>query len=126
MIDEDLAPHLAAAADGSLLGNSIRLRQEKRVGVVLASKGYPGPVSSGAPIDGLDAAAAFENVLVFHSGTAEAGVSRPVTAGGRVLTIVGAGDTFTSAIGRAYEAVSKVSFDGMQYRRDIGRKATSR
>ena len=126
MIDEDLAPHLAAAADGSLLTTSIRLRPEKRVGVVLASRGYPGPVSPGAPIEGLRAAAAVEDVLVFHSGTAAAGGNYPVTAGGRVLTVVAAAATFDDAIARAYEGVSRISFDGMQYRRDIGRKATSR
>ena len=50
-------------------------------------------------------------------------VTQVVTAGGRVLTVVASGATYEAAIGRAYEAVSQISFDGMQYRRDIGRKA---
>ena len=59
---------------------------------------------------------------IFHSGTALAG-SRIVTAGGRVLTVVGTGASYQDAIDRAYQGVSAISFEGMQYRRDIGRKA---
>jgi phosphoribosylamine--glycine ligase len=61
-------------------------------------------------------------VLVFHSGT-RAGEGQVVTAGGRVLTVVGRGRGYEDAIERAYEAVSMIRFDGMQYRKDIGRKA---
>jgi phosphoribosylamine--glycine ligase len=60
--------------------------------------------------------------LVFHAGTALR-EGRLVTVGGRVLTVVGSGKDFTQAVSRAYEGVGKISFDGMQYRRDIGRKA---
>jgi phosphoribosylamine--glycine ligase len=124
MIEEDLAPRLIAAADGRLDPAPLKLSAEKFVGVVMASAGYPGPVTSGVPIAGLDAAASRPDVLVFHSGTAvEPASRRPVTAGGRVLTVVGGGTSFETAITRAYDAVSKISFDGMHYRRDIGRKA---
>ncbi len=124
MIEEDIAPHLAAAADGRLLSRSLTFTSQKHVGVVLASRGYPGPVSAGLPISGLRDAAAVEDVLVFHSGTQNP--AAPVTSGGRVLTVVGRGDTFDSAIARAYGGVSRISFEGMQYRRDIGGKALAR
>ena len=126
-IEEDLLPRLVAAAEGELVAGPLKVSAEKHVGVVMASRGYPGDVQSGTPIDGLDASFP-DDVLVFHSGTrsVEAGFSRPVTAGGRVLTVVGRGATFETAIARAYDGVSRISFDGMQYRRDIGRKALSR
>jgi phosphoribosylamine--glycine ligase len=139
MIDDDLAPYLAAAADGTLEG-APRFADRKHVGIVLASAGYPGAVTTGVPIRGLDDAARLEDVLVFHSGTTSAPVTggcgradaiasgfgrshRVLTAGGRVLTVVGCGDSYEAAIARAYDAVNHISFEGMQFRRDIGRKA---
>jgi phosphoribosylamine--glycine ligase len=77
---------------------------------------------TGLPILGLDAAGSIEGVTVFHSGTAERD-GRVVTAGGRVLTVVGRGDTFDAAIERAYHGVSSIRFEGAQFRRDIGAKA---
>jgi phosphoribosylamine--glycine ligase len=122
MVAADLAPRLAAAADGALDGAPIAFRPERHVGVVLASSGYPGSGPTGIPIRGLDDAASLDDVLVFHAGTARRG-DEVVTAGGRVLTVVGRGATFEDAIARAYAGVSKISFAGMHYRRDIGRKA---
>jgi phosphoribosylamine---glycine ligase len=122
LIETQLFELLCAAADGDLGDRSVALRSDVAVGVVLASAGYPGAVKSGVPIDGLDAAAHVPSVEVFHAGTAVKD-DRIVTAGGRVLTVVGFGATFDAAIARAYEGVSKISFEGMQYRRDIGRKA---
>jgi phosphoribosylamine---glycine ligase len=125
-IDGDLAPLLAAAAEGASVPPP-RFGTARHVGVVLAAPGYPAAPATGTPISGLDRAAALDDVLVFHSGTAaDAASSQPariLTAGGRVLTVVGRGATFEAAIARAYEAVSKISFNGMHYRRDIGRKA---
>jgi phosphoribosylamine--glycine ligase len=126
MIAEDLAPRLAAAADGQLDATPIAFRPEKHVGVVLASGGYPGSFVAGKPVSGLDEASGLDDVLVFHAGTSasEDGRGRGiVTAGGRVLTVVGRGATYAAAIARAYEGVSRISFDGMHYRKDIGRKA---
>ena len=122
MIADDLAPHLIAAADGALDGGRITFRPAAHVGVVLASRGYPASSESGVPIDGLAAAAALEDVLVFHAGTAKTDKA-VVTAGGRVLTVVGRGPDYSEAIARAYDGVAKISFDGMHYRRDIGHKA---
>jgi len=125
MIAGELAPLLAAAADGALGDAAVTFRPERHVGVVVASKGYPGSSPSGLPIAGLDRAAALRDVLVFHAGTAAGDRGAVVTAGGRVLTIVGRAATFPEAIERAYAGVAQVRFDGMQYRRDIGKKALS-
>jgi phosphoribosylamine---glycine ligase len=124
-IDEPLAPHLAAAAAGQHHGGAIAFSPDALVGVVLASAGYPGPVTAGLTIAGLDAAAGEPDVTVFHSGTSERG-GQIVTAGGRVLTVVGRGPSFGSAIARAYDGVNRIQFDGMHYRRDIGAKARGR
>jgi phosphoribosylamine--glycine ligase len=122
MIAEDLAPRLAAAADGALDERPLAFRPEPHVGVVLASQNYPAAGPVGLPVTGLDAAARLDDVFVFHAGTARQ-ESAIVTAGGRVLTVVGRGASFEHAIARAYEGVSKIAFDGMHYRTDIGRKA---
>ena len=81
-----------------------------------------GSVETGKIITGLEAAADVPNAVVFHAGTTRQN-GYLVTSGGRVLTIVGRGATYRDAIETAYSAASKVSFDGMQFRRDIGRKA---
>jgi phosphoribosylamine--glycine ligase len=122
MIAEDLAPRLAAAADGALDDRPLAFRPEPHVGVVLASQGYPAAGPVGMPVTGLDAAARLADAFVFHAGTARQG-NAIVTAGGRVLTVVGRGPSFADAIVRAYEGVSKIGFEGMHYRTDIGRKA---
>jgi phosphoribosylamine--glycine ligase len=121
-VEGDLVTMLAAAADGDVADRTAAFGSAVAVGVVLASAGYPGPVSPGVPIHGIEDAEALAGVDVFHAGTAMHG-GRLVTAGGRVLTVVGRGATFPDAIARAYAGVSKISFEGVQYRRDIGRKA---
>ena len=122
LIGGEFLPLLAASADGDLSGRRVTLRDGVSVGVVLAAAGYPGPVTGGAPISGLDEASRLEDVAIFHAGTAHRD-GRVVTAGGRVLTVVATGRDYRAAIDRAYQAVSLISFDGMQYRRDIGAKA---
>jgi phosphoribosylamine--glycine ligase len=93
------------------------------VGVVLAAHGYPGEVRTGDVIRGLDDVARdCPDVQLRFAGVKSQG-DQLVTAGGRVLTVVSTADSFEIAIARAYEAASKIEFDGMQYRRDIGRKA---
>jgi len=123
MIAGDLAAVLMAAAEGALGTAPLSLRPEKHVGVVLATRDYPRSGSKGLAISGLDVAASRERVLVFHAGTSTDAGGRVVTAGGRVLTVVGHGPTYADAIDRAYDGVSQISFDGMQYRHDIGKKA---
>jgi phosphoribosylamine--glycine ligase len=119
-IDEDLLPHLRACADGTLESGVCRTRPDRVVGVVLASGGYPEAFDTGLPIEGLDRVP--PDALVFHAGTAERD-GRMVTSGGRVLTVVGTGADFAAARSRAYDAVSRISFERMHYRRDIGVRA---
>lgn len=95
------------------------------VGVVLAAHGYPGEVRGGDVIQGLDDVARdCPDVQLRFAGVKQRG-NQLVTAGGRVLTVVAAAPSFEIAIARAYEAVSKIKFDGMQYRNDIGQKAVN-
>ena len=122
LIDQPLLPLLVGAATGRLSQRSISRGPERVAAVVLASRGYPESAESGREIVGLDAAEAIPQVSVYHAGTAIKG-GRLVTAGGRVLTVVGRGLDYPEAIARAYVAALKISFDGMQFRHDIGRKA---
>ena len=122
MLDEDLSWLLGAAATGALPERPARFRNEPHVGVVLASRGYPESAEHDRPISGLDEAAAVPGAMVFHAGTARRD-NQIVTAGGRVLTVVGRGASHREAIDTAYRAASLIRFDGMQMRRDIGRKA---
>jgi phosphoribosylamine--glycine ligase len=122
LVDEPLLPILVAAAMGTLSQSTVRVGPDRLVGVVLASRGYPESSSSGQRIEGLEAAQATSGVAVYHAGTARQN-GHIVTAGGRVLTVVGRGSDFADAIARAYAGVRKISFEGMQYRTDIGKKA---
>jgi phosphoribosylamine--glycine ligase len=125
LIAEPLAPILQAAAEGRLSDSRLPTPGSRQVsvGVVLAAHGYPGEVRSGDAITGLDDVKRdCPDVRVFHAGVKQRGADL-VTAGGRVLTVVATAASFEIAIARAYEAASKVRFEGMQYRRDIGKKA---
>jgi len=122
LVDEPLLPILVAAATGQLRQSVCRLGRDRMVGIVLASRGYPETSESGQAIAGLDEAERVPGVTVYHAGTARRD-SRLVTAGGRVLTVVGRGAEFSEAITRAYAGATQISFDGMHYRRDIGRRA---
>jgi phosphoribosylamine--glycine ligase len=122
MLESRLSDLLMAAASGALAGQTVRFRPEPHVCVVVASQGYPDSPRTGQPIDGLDAAMAEPGAMVFHAGTAERD-KRIVTAGGRVLTVVGRGSTYEAAIDAAYRATARVRFEGMQHRTDIGQKA---
>jgi phosphoribosylamine--glycine ligase len=125
LIDEPLLPLLAAAAAGELTQSTCRIKSERAVCVVMASRGYPESSESGQAIDGIGDAEKLADVTVCHAGTAMRD-GQLVTAGGRVLTVVGRGEDFQRAIDRAYAGVAKIRFDGMQYRRDIGKKALVR
>jgi phosphoribosylamine--glycine ligase len=120
---EPLSTLLAAAAADTLPDRPARFSPEPRVGVVLASKGYPEGASSGDRIDGLDEAARVPEAVIFHAATRAGADGALVTAGGRVLTATAPGATFADAIRTAYAAVRCVRFEGMQYRTDIGRSA---
>ena len=125
-----LSPLLLAAATGRLAETPLPAPTGARVGVVLASGGYPGAMQTGHSIEGIEAADAIDGVVVFHAGSqlrrgvagdaAENGAV--VTAGGRVLTVVGAGATLREARDKAYDGVAKIDFTDMHYRRDIALK----
>jgi phosphoribosylamine--glycine ligase len=114
----DLLEALAAAAHGDLSGISLGTSSEAAVTVILAAPDYPSRSDyAGIAIEGLDAAEA-AGALVFHSGTA-ARDGRVVTNGGRILSVTGTGSTLAQARDRAYASVELVSFEGVQFRRDI-------
>ncbi len=123
-LDEDLVPLLLTAARGEPLPAEVRWRREAAVCVTLASGGYPGSYTTGVPVTGLEGAASVDGVRIFHAGTAER-AGRVVTAGGRILGVTATGAGLGQAIGRAYAAVSRIHFEGMHYRRDIGRRAVA-
>ncbi len=119
-LEDDLAQLLRAVAAGELGAQRAAWKREAAACVVLAAAGYPGASRRGDPITGLGDALAQPGVLVFNGGTAlENG--RLVTAGGRVLSVVGRGATVSAAVAAAYAAAATVRFEGVQYRRDIGR-----
>ncbi len=121
-LDTDLADIMLAVVDGSLGKQNICWRDEACVAVVMASEGYPGTYAKGYPVSGLDSLG--EEVAVFHAGTsmmAQEGNGGPkvVTSGGRVLSVVGLGDSLAKARGSAYENVRRIHFEGCHYRTDI-------
>jgi phosphoribosylamine--glycine ligase len=122
LIDEPLLPVLLAAAVGELHQRVVHIGADRSVGIVLASRGYPESMDSGRTITGIESAETLPGVSVYHAGTAIRN-KELVTAGGRVLTVVGRGTSFEDAMSRAYAGVREISFDGIQYRTDIGRKA---
>ena len=119
LLDSPLGVLLKAAADGVLHEVAPpRWKNGAAVAVVLASKGYPETSSSGDAITGLDAAEELEGVSVIHAGTATT-ADGLVTAGGRVLAVVGVGEDVAAARERAYAGAGLVRFPGAQYRNDI-------
>jgi phosphoribosylamine--glycine ligase len=116
----DVLPLLLAAARGDALPDPPAAARHA-VCVALASGGYPGAYRTGLPIDGVDAAEGREGVRVFHAGTAERD-GKLLTAGGRVLGVTAVGGDLATAVARAYAAVGDIHFEGMHFRRDIGRK----
>jgi phosphoribosylamine--glycine ligase len=121
----DIVPVLMAVADGDLSGVSIEWHEKAAVCVVMASEGYPGDYRKGDVINGLEQAAQLDDVYVFHAGTA-ARDDVCVTSGGRVLGVTALGDTVQSAIDRVYQGVARITWSGVQYRKDIGKKALNR
>jgi len=132
-LETDIVELFEAAIDGRADEVAIRMRPGASVCVIAASGGYPGKYVQGLPIAGLEAAASDADVVVFHSGTAFSTTAAKdgaiVTAGGRVLGVTAvagaaaAGSALQVALGKAYGAMEKIKFEGMQYRRDIGWRA---
>jgi phosphoribosylamine---glycine ligase len=121
-MESDLVEAMEACVDGRLSETELRWFPGASACVIASSAGYPGSYKTGYPITGLDAAARIPGVQVFHSGTALKD-GQIVTSGGRVLGVTALGDDLTTALGRAYQAMKEIRFDGMYYRRDIGHRA---
>ena len=122
-LSSDLVDIMMAVAGGTL--DKVRLRWKKAaaVSVVLASGGYPGDYEKGKPIGGIEDAERVPGVTVFHAGTALTDDGSLVTAGGRVLDVTALAPTLAQARDRAYEAVARISFEGMHHRGDIAWRA---
>ena len=125
-LESDLVDAIEACIDGRLCDTELRWAPGASACVIASSQGYPGVYKTGLPISGLDAAAHVPGVQVFHSGTAQGIAGQIVTAGGRVLGTTAAASTLDEALGRAYEAMAEIHFDGMYYRRDIGHRAKAK
>lgn len=121
-LKSDLLELLQASVDGTLHRAACEWSPEASVCVVMASGGYPGSYTRGHVIRGLADAGALPGVQVFHAGTALK-EGQVVTQGGRVLGVTATGADLEEARNRAYAAVQKIQFEGMQFRRDIGSKA---
>ena len=123
-LNSDLADLVEAAIDGKLDSVTAEWNQQTAVGVVLAAQNYPETPKKGDVISGLDAANQVGKV--FHAGTTANEKGDVLTNGGRVLCVVGLGDDVAQAKAKAYGALEKISFGGMQYRKDIADKAINR
>jgi phosphoribosylamine--glycine ligase len=122
-VEGDWAEALMASAKGALTPDAIRWSPEPATCVVMAAAGYPAKPETGQKISGLDDVG--DDAVVFHAGTKRVG-DDIVTAGGRVLGVTARGIDLKDSIDRAYAAVSRIHFAGMQYRRDIGAKGLRR
>lgn len=125
-LKSDLLEVMLAASSGNLSkvikAGSLSWDNRASVSVVCASGGYPGNYEKGKMISGLEEAGKLSDIVVFHAGTKQEN-GKYFTTGGRVLGVTGLGDTIGGAIDNTYRAVDKIHFDGMHFRKDIGKKA---
>ena len=119
-LESDLVSICEAMIAGTLGSLDVNWKTGNSATVVLAAEGYPESPRTGDEISGIENAAATENVTIFHAGTSLSS-GRTVTAGGRVLGVTAVGSDLSQALDSAYSAVAKISWNGMQYRRDIGK-----
>ena len=119
-LNTDLASIFNSIVERNLGDLPVAWSPEASACVVLASRGYPAKAETGAMIEGLDRAARDEQVSIFHAATSKDN-GNWLTAGGRVLGVTATGENLNSALDRCYRAVAEIHWDGMQYRRDIGR-----
>ncbi|CAK4670700.1 unnamed protein product [Aphanomyces euteiches] len=125
LLNSDLVEIFLACAEHRLDSSLVQWKNGAAATVVMASEGYPESYPKGRVITGTDAANALPDVTVFHAGTAIKDGAL-VTSGGRVLTVTATAPTMKDAIAKAYEGVSKIHFQGAQYRSDIGHKGLLR
>jgi phosphoribosylamine--glycine ligase len=124
-LESDLVDALEACIDGRLAETEFRWAPGASACVVASSAGYPGSYKTGFPISGLSTAAQVPGVQIFHSGSSQIG-GQLLTAGGRVLGVTAAAPSLEEALALAYQALAKIHFDGLYYRRDIGHRALRR
>jgi phosphoribosylamine--glycine ligase len=122
-LGSDLTELFEAIANQRLSEVDVRWSDGASACVVLAAPGYPGKPETGVRIEGLERATQRENIAVFHAATSRAVNGEWRTAGGRVLGVTATGQTLNAALSRCYQAVGDIHWDGMHYRRDIGRQA---
>ncbi len=122
LLESDVLELLFYASIGQLSRVTPSWKQAYAVNIVLASAGYPDSYEKGKVIKGISEAETVEGVIVFHAGTQKK-EGAYVTSGGRVLGVSALGSSLNQALQRAYEAVDHISFEGKQYRRDIGKKS---
>jgi phosphoribosylamine--glycine ligase len=121
-LESDLLEAIEASVEGRVSDGDFRWSKDPSVCVVMSSGGYPGTIEVGKKITGIEDADAIEGVKVFHAGTS-ARDGGYYTSGGRVLGVTARASDLRSAVGRAYDAVSKIDFDGAHYRKDIAGRA---
>lgn len=124
LLDTDLVDIIEACIDNRLSEIKINWKPISACTIVLASGGYPGSYEKGKQISGIAEAEKSDDIVVFHAGTSEKN-GQFVTNGGRVLGVTATGSTLEEALDKAYKAILNISFEGMQYRGDIGKKALS-
>lgn len=122
LLDTDIIDIFDACTRSALHTVDIRWKKLFACNIVIASGGYPGKYEKGIEINGIANASNHDGVVVFHAGTVEKD-GKIVTNGGRVLGVSALAQTLPEALKSAYEAVSKIHFAAMQYRKDIGKKA---
>lgn len=122
-LETDLSAIFEAIVDQRLGDLDVRWSNDSSACVVLAARGYPGKPETGAVIEGLERAAQHDNVALFHAATSRGSEAEWLTAGGRVLGVAATGGTLDLALSRCYAAGGDIHWDGMHYRRDIGRTA---
>ena len=120
-LQTDLSAIFLATIDGNLRDVDVKWTGESSACVVLASGGYPGNYETGKTIVGLDDIVTSSNLQIFHAGTARSEAGQLITSGGRVLGVTAADATLSKALARCYSVAGRISWPGMQYRRDIGR-----
>jgi phosphoribosylamine--glycine ligase len=122
LFDGDLYEVLTACSRGELDPSTVKWKKGFAVAVALASGGYPGNYDKGRVISGIDKAEAEKDIVVFHAGTKKDD-DKLMTSGGRVLYVTAIGETLDEAIEKAYKAASLINFEGVHYRKDIGKRA---
>ncbi len=121
LLKSDIIEIFFASIDGNLKDAKLDVDDKSAINVVIASKGYPGNYEKGKVITGLEAFSGREDIIIFHAGTKRQG-SDIVTSGGRVLNVTAIDRDIKSAIDKVYKEINKINFDGMYYRKDIGKR----